>query len=352
MVLEGDPHLAASYDIGDFKQGIEMKETQTRFYEAEYQVRPGDNVHEAITTGYLTDERGNTAKWMDVLGTLTIDTTPPNVPTCLSSIGHDHEVMLKWDPNKEEDLTQYRIYRSQTPLTGYESLLTTEFNEATDAGADNYKTFYYKVSALDKAGNESELSPSIKGMAIRPGPNFVSGEIIKDTIWYAGASPYVIENDIHVRSKATLVIKPGTRIESKGGSLVIQGQLQAVGDKEGMIIFDGFKRGKWVGIIFDRVKNDKSKVSFCQVKNALAGLTILSSSPSVSHTEFTKNETGILIKESFSKPKVSENYIHNNRDSGIVVSEASSPEITGNTIKGNERYGLFCNGGKPFNSGQ
>ena len=348
MVLEGDPHLAASYDIGDFKQGIEMKETQTRFYEAEYQVRLGDNVHEAIITGYLTDERGNTDKWMDVLGALTIDTTPPNVPTCLSSIGHDHEVMLKWDPNKEEDLTQYRIYRSQTPLTGYESLLTTEFNEAIDAGADNYKTFYYKVSALDKAGNESELSPSIKGMAIRPGPTFVSGEIIKDTIWYAGASPYVIENDIHVRSKATLVIKPGTRIESKGGSLVIQGQLQAVGDKEGMIIFDGFKGGKWAGIIFDRVKNDKSKVSFCQVKNALAGLTILSSSPSVSHTEFTKNETGILIKESFSKPKVSENYIHNNRDSGIVVSEASSPEITGNTIKGNEKYGLFCNGGNPL----
>ena len=348
VALEGDPHCAASFDIGDFKQAIEMKEIQSGFYEAKYQVRPGDNAHEAIITGYLTDERGNTAQWMDVIGAITIDTTPPNIPTSLSTISHDHEVVLTWDTNKEEDLAQYKIYRSQTPLTGYESIVFTEFNTIADTGITNYTPFYYKVSALDKAANESELSPSIKGMAIPPGPTPVSGEILKDTIWYAGASPYVIENDIHVRPKVTLVIEPGTRIESMGGSIVIQGQLQAVGDKEGMIIFDGFKGGQWAGIIFDRVKNDKSNVSFCQVKNALVGLTILSSSPFVNHIEFSKNETGILIKGSFSTSQVTENYIHSNTDSGIIVSEASSPVITGNTIKRNGMHGLFCDGGNPL----
>ncbi|MBW2006168.1 MAG: right-handed parallel beta-helix repeat-containing protein, partial [Deltaproteobacteria bacterium] len=348
VVIEGDPHCAASFDIGDFKQAIEMKEIQSGFYETKYQVRPGDNAHEAIMTGYLTDERGNTAQWMDVMGAITIDTTPPNIPTRLSSISHDHEVVLTWDTNKEEDLAQYKIYRSQTPLTGYESIVFTEFNRTTDAGIDNYTPFYYKVSALDKAGNESELSPSVEGMAIPPGPTHVSGEILKDTIWYAGASPYVIKNDIYVRPKVTLVIEPGTRIESMGGSIVIQGQLQAVGDKEGMIIFDGFKGGQWAGIIFDRVKNDKSNVSFCQVKNALVGLTILSSSPFVNHIEFRKNETGILIKGSFSKAQVIENDIHSNTDSGIVVSEASSPVITGNTINRNGMHGLFCDGGNPL----
>ncbi|OQY17517.1 MAG: hypothetical protein B6I32_00435 [Desulfobacterium sp. 4572_20] len=348
VVLEGDPHCAASFDIGDFKQGIEMKEIQSGFYEAKYQVLPGDNAHEAIITGCLTDEMGNTAKWMDVMGAITIDTTPPNIPTCLSSMGHNHEVALKWNANKEEDLAQYRIYRSQTPLTGYEPILSTEFNKTVDTGIDNYKPFYYKVSALDRAGNESELSPSIKGMAIPPGPTHVSGEILKDTVWYAGASPYVIENDIYVRPKATLVIEPGTRLESKGGSIIIQGQLQAVGDKEGIIIFNGFDGGKWAGIIFDRVKNDKSHVSFCQVKNALVGLTVLSSSPFVNHIEFSKNEIGILIKGSFSKPQIIENDIHSNTDSGIIVSEASSPVITGNIIKANGRHGIFCDGGNPL----
>lgn len=348
VVLEGDPHLTASFDIGDFKQGIEMKETQTGFYEGRYQVMPGDNAYEAIVTGYLTDERGNSAKWMDVLGALIIDTMPPAVPTGLSCVGHDHEVVLKWEANKENDLAKYRLYRSQTPLTGYESLVLTEFSKATDSGIDNYKPFYYKVSAIDKAENESELSPSVKGMAITPGPTFVSGEIIKDTVWYAGASPYVIEDDIHVRPKATLAIEPGVRIESKGGSLIIQGQLQAAGDREGMIVFDGFEGKRWAGIIFERVKNDKSKVYFCQVKNALVGLTILSSSPFVGQAEFTKNETGILIKESFSKPKVSKNYIHSNTGSGIIVSDASSPEIIGNTIKGNKGHGVLCDGGNPL----
>jgi len=348
VVLEGDPHCEASFDIGDFKQAIEMKEVQSGFYEAKYQVRPGDNAHEAIITGYLTDERGNTARWLDVIGAITIDTTPPNIPTPLSAIGHDHEVVLTWDTNNEEDLAQYKVYRSRTPLTGYELTVSTEFTTIADTGIANYTPFYYKVSALDTAGNESELSPSIKGMAISPGPTPASGEILKDTIWHAGASPYIIENDIHVRSKVTLVIEPGTRIESMGGSIVIQGQLQAVGDKEGMIIFDGFKGGQWAGIIFDRVKNDKSNVSFCQVKNASVGLTILSSSPFVNHIEFSKNETGILIKGSFSKPQVIENYIHSNTDSGIIVSEASSPVITGNTIKRNGMHGLFCDGGNPL----
>jgi hypothetical protein len=175
VALEGDPHCAASFDIGEFKQAIEMKEIQSGFYEAKYQVQPGDNAHEAIITGYLTDERGNTAQWMDVIGAITIDTTPPNIPTRLSSISHDHEVVLKWDTNKEEDLAQYKIYRSQTPLTGYESIVFTEFTTISDTGITNYTPFYYKVSALDKAGNESELSPSIEGMAIHPGPPLSQG---------------------------------------------------------------------------------------------------------------------------------------------------------------------------------
>jgi parallel beta-helix repeat protein len=348
VVLEGDTHCEASFDIGDFKLAIEMEEIQSGFYEAKYQVRPGDNAHEAIITGYLTDERGNTARWMDVIGAITIDTTPANAPTSLSAIGYDHEVVLTWDKNKEEDLAQYKIYRSQTPLTGYESIGFTEVTTIADIGIPNYTPFYYKVSALDKAGNESKLSPPIKGMAIPPGPTPVSGEILKDTIWYAGASPYIIENDIHIRPKVTLLIEPGTRIESMGGSIVIQGQLQAVGDKEGMIIFDGFKGGQWAGIILDRVKNDKSNISFCQVKNALIGLTILSSSPFVNRNEFSDNNTGILIKGSFSRPQITENYIHSNTNSGIIVSEASSSVITGNTIQRNGMHGLFCDGGSPL----
>ncbi|GAG25639.1 unnamed protein product, partial [marine sediment metagenome] len=83
-------------------------------------------------------------------------------------------------------------------------------------------------------------------------PTFVSGEIIKDTVWYAGASPYVIEDDIHVRSKATLTIEPGVRIESKGGPLIIQGQLQALGDKDGSPCYRYYAAGCPYGTILYR----------------------------------------------------------------------------------------------------
>ncbi len=351
VVLEGEPRYSASFDIGDFKRDIQMEEVQKGFYQGKYQVKPGDNVSGAIVTGYLTDDRGNTAEWMDVLGTVAIDTQPPDIPTGLSCMGHNLEVALKWKPNKEEDLAQYRVYRSKTPLTGYELLLSTEFTGAGDRDVENYKPFYYKVSAVDRLGNESTMSDAIKGMSIKPGPTPVSGEIVKDTTWYAGASPYIMEGNVYVRARATLNIEPGTRIESKGGSLTVQGCLKAEGDKEGMIVFGGFEKKPWDGIIFERVKDEKSRLSFCQVKNARAGLKLLSSSPQVSNTEFTKNETGLVIKGSFSKPRITGCSIFQNRKSGINAAGACSPDLAGNAVRANGEHGILCDGGNPVVQG-
>jgi len=52
-------------------------------------------------------------------------------------------------------------------------------------------------------------------MPIAPGPTPVAGDIQTNTIWYSGASPYILEGDVTVKDKALLTIEPGTEIKSK-----------------------------------------------------------------------------------------------------------------------------------------
>jgi len=93
----------------------------------------------------------------------------------------------------------------------------------------NNQKYYYQLSAVDWAGNESEKSEYAVGMPVAPGPTPVSGSIGTDTTWYAGASPYIMKVPVVVKDKALLTIEPGTEIRSKGSALVIEGRLNAQG---------------------------------------------------------------------------------------------------------------------------
>ena len=76
----------------------------------------------------------------------------------------------------------------------------------------NNQKYYYQLSAVDWAGNESEKSETVVGMPVAPGPTPVSGSIGTDTTWYAGASPYIIESTVVVKDQALLTIEQGTEI--------------------------------------------------------------------------------------------------------------------------------------------
>ena len=96
-------------------------------------------------------------------------------------------------------------------------------------------------------GNESDWQQGM-GFPVAPGPTPVSGIIGADTTWYAGASPYIMEGPVTVQDKAVLTIEPGTEIRSKGGGLIVEGNLQAEGDSEHVVTWDTAVEGKaWAG---------------------------------------------------------------------------------------------------------
>jgi fibronectin type 3 domain-containing protein len=93
-----------------------------------------------------------------------IDLTPPEAPKSLKGELVEGANLLKWDANTEDDFEGYRLHRGRKPIvfSDYERYWKvgrdTEYKdtEAKDAG-----WFYYRVTALDERGNESDYSNEV-----------------------------------------------------------------------------------------------------------------------------------------------------------------------------------------------
>ncbi|MBN1380314.1 MAG: DUF799 family lipoprotein [Deltaproteobacteria bacterium] len=348
VVIQGTPKMRAHFKIGDHKTRIAMREMEPGGYLGVYKVLPGDNVKNAMITGYLTDDAGNTAEWVDAVGTVTLDTSSPEKIKNVIGVGRNHLNILRWEKSSASDLAGYCIYRSATPLSGFQAVGKTEFNEYRDEGLTNFRTYYYKITALDRAGNESETSDTLPGMPVAPGPTFVSGSIETDATWYSGASPYIIENTVTVKDKALLRIEPGTEIFSKGGALIVEGRLDAQGNGEHIISFESAPGVKsWDGIIFTNVKDKENVMRFCRIRNAAAGIACLNASPHISSCELAENKTAIKVTGAFSKPVITANTIQKNRAAAVLVTAGSAPTFNDNRIMNNVREGISVQGAAP-----
>ena len=115
------------------------------------------------------------------------DVTPPAVPRGLVSVTGDHTAYLSWLDNREPDLAGYRVYASgcpDGPACKYLRAGATEGNAFTVSALANGVTSYFAVSAVDDAGNESELSYELVQDTPRP-EGF--GQALED--YYLAGSP-------------------------------------------------------------------------------------------------------------------------------------------------------------------
>ena len=88
-------------------------------------------------------------------------TAPPaRQPSALLAVAGDGKVYLQWNPNLEEDLVGYRVYRRQAGMHTFKSIHTQPIAGAkyVDRQAPNGTAMEYVVTAVLKSGLESDGS--------------------------------------------------------------------------------------------------------------------------------------------------------------------------------------------------
>ena len=100
--------------------------------------------------------------------TRTSDSTPPAPPSYPTAIGGSGGISLNWLDNTEGDLAGYNVYRSATQSGTYVKLNSTLLggSDYTDLNANSGATSFYRITAVDAAGNES-MAATLN--AYRPG---------------------------------------------------------------------------------------------------------------------------------------------------------------------------------------
>jgi fibronectin type 3 domain-containing protein len=93
------------------------------------------------------------------------DFEAPNIPQNITGVGKERAILINWSANTEPDLVGYRVYRS-TNSGGPFTLIATVGTQPAPSYLDNDQQnglvndqyYYYKVSAFDTQGKESDLS--------------------------------------------------------------------------------------------------------------------------------------------------------------------------------------------------
>ncbi len=101
---------------------------------------------------------------LQIRSTQTLDLTFPSAPFNLAGIGEADAVKLTWDPNFEADLAGYNIYRSTAqagPFTKVNVIPTERTSYYHDEALPALTRFFYRVTAVDSSGNESNIFNTI-----------------------------------------------------------------------------------------------------------------------------------------------------------------------------------------------
>jgi len=90
---------------------------------------------------------------------------PPSVPQNVTAVGVELGVIVSWSPNSEADLDHYEVWRgtSSGGETFYANTGNTRF---VDYAVSLGVTYYYKIRAVDFAGNKSGFSSEVSASPI------------------------------------------------------------------------------------------------------------------------------------------------------------------------------------------
>jgi hypothetical protein len=93
---------------------------------------------------------------------------PPEIKNITATNNIPRAIDLAWEPSTLNDFSHYNIYRSSTPTGTFDYHVKIETTNFTDKITEDGKFYFYKITAVDKDGLESPLSPvAVQGSTLQ-----------------------------------------------------------------------------------------------------------------------------------------------------------------------------------------
>ena len=283
------------------------------------------------------------------------DVTPPAAPQSLIATPSNGQVSLVWRMNLEIDVALYRIYgeTSVNPTTLIDSTSSRSDTTKTIVGLTNDTIYYFRVTAVDSVGNESEYS------------NQDSTTPIGSSIWHVSTSgsdgagdgsegnpfasiQYAINSAGH---GDTVLVQPGAYYENinyNRKNIVLGSLFLTTLDTSyiSQTVIDGESSGSVV--TFENGEDSTAVLSGFTIINGSAdrggGIYCHNSSPSMENVTINGNtatDCGGGIMCNISSPNLENATVSGNSaemGGGIFCAE-SSPSLTNVIVSGNSSLG-------------
>jgi len=117
------------------------------------------------------DHRGQLSNFSEIIYGIPWDSVPPASPTGLRVISTTNDsISLKWNPNTENDLEGYHLFRSKVSNSsvwgGPLGTIPKGIEDYIDTGLEEETTYYYVLTAFDEVPNNSSYSNIAFGTTI------------------------------------------------------------------------------------------------------------------------------------------------------------------------------------------
>ena len=229
--------------------------------------------------------------------------TDPSPPSNLTAITSDEQIDLHWSPNTEADFLRYRIYggTASGPTAVVDSTAGGDLNDttATITGLTNGTTYYYRLTAVDTAGNESSYSNEVLAMPYG-GPLWHIATTGSDSGGNGSVDlPFAtVQHGIDQAAAGdTILISPGTYFESlqiTTGNLTVASNFAISGDTlaiSATIIDAQPLFSRVIQVTADSIQILGLTIANGYVDGKGAGININGISPYIDHCIFIGNST-------------------------------------------------------------
>jgi parallel beta-helix repeat protein len=318
--------------------------------------------NDTITVSYAGGERA----------TATVDLGSPIITRVESTQVANSSAIIKWQTDEEcRGAVRYGTSFTNTDQTAVETTRTAT-HQVLLSGLQPRTVYYFKVEAVDKAGNTAVADNDGKLYSFLTLGFAQGGTLTENTVWkYVEGHPYVVNGTVYVGTgtepdPVTLTIEPGVVVQfnTNKKDVFVRGGLIARGVTFEFNLPSGdfahiFFEEEAAGIIENSVISVRgpsyqlsggiecysSHVRFTNniVRNAYYGFHCLSCSPRISGNTFVVCHYAVFLHaaaERYSSPEITDNTFMECMYP-ISCEGAAYPVISGNSFDGNGYDGLI-----------